>query len=207
MQLKCWFRLLSHRNSMDFLKQLVGRMQGELTWLPDAEALRCELENDHFSFGFQQNDAYALIRFQKDAVYDAVSAYKVLEKLQNELCRKGVRLEYIPCQAAHEKDFCREFSEGACLLWTPQLTKDMVVEAGKKHRAFAPKTTRHVIPARPLNVDAPLQWFKENVSLEEINRKFQDLLEKKGIRRFGPGQVVDGRYYEEELFVFYDRKT
>ena len=33
---------------------------------------------------------------------------------------------------------------------------------------------------------------------------FIDFLKKKKLRRFGPGQVIDGRYYEEELFIFLD---
>ncbi len=80
----------------------------------------------------------------------------------------------------------------------------MVVDAVKKKKRFAPKTTRHLIPARPLNVNVPTYWFKEDISLEEINKRFLKLLERKNLRRFGPGQVVDGRYYEEELFVFFD---
>jgi hypothetical protein len=48
--------------------------------------------------------------------------------------------------------------------------------------------------------------LKENVSIEEINQRFLVHLKSKEMRRLGPGQVVNGRYYEEELFVFYDKK-
>jgi len=41
--------------------------------------------------------------------------------------------------------------------------------------------------------------------MDEINKRFSELLKRKGVKRFGPGQVVNGRYYEEELFVFYDK--
>jgi hypothetical protein len=48
--------------------------------------------------------------------------------------------------------------------------------------------------------------LKEDVSLEEMNRRFLQFLEAKEVTRLPPGQVINGRYYEEELFVFLDRK-
>jgi len=56
---------------------------------------------------------------------------------------------------------------------------------------------------RPLNVNLPGQWFSENISLDKINRRFVKFLKSKRMRRFSPGMVLDGRYYEEELIVFY----
>jgi hypothetical protein len=82
----------------------------------------------------------------------------------------------------------------------------MVVQAAKEERLFAPKTTRHLIPARPLNINIPTAWLKEDVALEDVNERFMEHLKAKGLRRLAPGQVISGRYYEEELFVFYDRK-
>ena len=81
----------------------------------------------------------------------------------------------------------------------------MVVEAASRGKLFAPRTTRHIIHPRPLNVNVPSYWFKENISLEEINRRFSKFLEGKHICRFGPGQVINGRYYGEEVCIFYDK--
>ena len=85
------------------------------------------------------------------------------------------------------------------------MTKEMVINAGKKRKIFAPKTTRHLIPARPLQVNVPAFWCKEDISCEEINDRFDMFLQNKGLKKFGPGQVIDGRYYEETLYVFYDK--
>jgi hypothetical protein len=82
----------------------------------------------------------------------------------------------------------------------------MVAEAAEKRSLFPPKATRHLIPARPLNVNVPSRWFRENISLEEINKRFSRHLQQKEIRRFGPGQTIGGRFYEEELFVFSDKR-
>jgi hypothetical protein len=80
----------------------------------------------------------------------------------------------------------------------------MIVAATQDGRVFAPKTTRHLIPARPLNINIPSQWLKEDISLDDINERFTNYLTTKRIRKFGPGQVIDGRFYGETLFVFYD---
>ncbi len=203
-QLRYWFRLLGRIESLESLKQIINDMNGSFREVSDREALRKALENNNLSCGIQQGNFYASISFHEDVVNDAVSAYNALEKIQGKLLQNGLKIEYIPCQSVHESKFCDELKNSEIIIWTPQITKEMVVDAVKKKKRFAPKTTRHLIPARPLNVNVPTYWFKEDISLEEINKRFLKLLERKNLRRFGPGQVVDGRYYEEELFVFFD---
>lgn len=203
-QLRYWFRLLGGIDSLESLKQIINDMNGGFQEVSDREALRKAMENNNLSCGIQQGNFYASISFHEDVVNDAVSAYNVLEKIQGRLLQNGMKIEYIPCQSVLETKFCDELQNGEIIIWTPQITKEMVVDAAKKEKRFAPKTTRHLIPARPLNVNVPTYWFKEDISLEEINNRFSEFLERKNLRRFGPGQVVDGRYYEEELFVFFD---
>lgn len=203
-QLRYWFRLLGRIESLESLKQMINDMNGSLREVSDREALRKALENNNLSCGIQQGNFYASISFHEDVVNDAVSAYNALEKIQAELLQNGLKIEYIPCKSVHEGKFCDELKNGEIIIWTPQITKEMVVDAVKKKKRFAPKTTRHLIPARPLNVNVPTYWFKEDISLDEINKRFLKLLERKNLRRFSPGQVVGGRYYEEELFVFFD---
>ena len=203
-QLRYWFRLLGRIESLETLKQMISDMNGSLREVSDRKALRKALENNNLSCGIQQGNFYASISFHEDVVNDAVSAYNALEKIQGELLQNGLKIEYIPCKSVHEGKFCDELKNSEMIIWTPQITKEMVVDAVKKKKRFAPKTTRHLIPARPLNVNVPTYWFKEDISLEEINKRFLKLLERKNLRRFGPGQVVGGRYYEEELFVFFD---
>ena len=203
-QLRYWFRLVGRIESLESLKQMINDMNGSLREVRDREALKKVLENNNLSCGIQQGNFYASISFHEDVVNDAVSAYNALEKIQGELLQNGLKIEYIPCKSVHEGKFCDELKNSEMIIWTPQITKEMVVDAVKKKKRFAPKTTRHLIPARPLNVNVPTYWFKEDISLEEINKRFLKLLERKNLRRFSPGQVVGGRYYEEELFVFFD---
>jgi hypothetical protein len=205
-QLRYWFRLVGNLTSMDELKKIIAELGGDLQQVKDKEALKLALEKNCLCWGIQKGDFFGVVSFCEDQVCDAVDAYDVLEKLQHLLSEKGMKVDYVPCQHVSEGSFCENLDHSQMVIWTPQITKEMVVDAAKKKRVFAPKTTRHLIPARPLNVNVPTRWLKENVSLEEINQRFMDHLRSKEMRRLGPGQVVNGRYYEEELFVFYDRK-
>ncbi len=202
--LKYWFRLISPCRGKELLEGAVAELGGALTRWPDRRSLRRALERNPLHLGAQQGAFHASIRFPAEQVYDAVSSYSMLSRLQDLLVREEGRLEYIPCQSVEDAGFCCRLQERDLVIWTPHITKQMVVEAARQQKVFAPKTTRHLIPARPLNVNIPLAWFREKMSLEAVNQRFSDYLRKKKVRRFGPGQIVEGRYYEEELFVFYD---
>lgn len=205
-KLRYWYRLLKNIKSLDLLKHVVEDMNGNVMQVTDKNALKRELEKNNLNCGIQQGDFYAAISFNKDSVNDAVSAYDFLEKIQNKLLKKGAVLKYIPDQYVHERKFYDGLKDDEVVIWTPQITKKMVVDAAKKGKVFAPRTTRNLIPSRPINVNVPSYWFKENISLEEINKRFSKFLERKHIKRFGPGQVIAGRYYGEELFIYFDKK-
>ena len=205
-KLRYWYRLLKNIKSVNLLKQIIEDMNGMITQVADKNALKMELEKNTLNYGIQHGDFYAMISFHEDSVNDAISAYDFLEKIQNALLKNGVSLQYIPDQYVHERKSYDELKDDEGVIWTPQITKEMVVDAAKEGKIFSPKTTRHVIPSRPINVNVPSYWFKENISLDEINRRFATFLKNKHRKRFGPGQVIAGRYYGEELFVYFDKK-
>jgi hypothetical protein len=202
--LRYWFRFLQNLKGMQAIKEAVERMSGRLEKVRDRKALGKALERNSLCCGVQQWNYYNVVHFSEKTVHDAVSAYDVLEKIQDHLSADFAKLKYIPCDCVHENEFCRELKKDEAVIWTPRITKEMVVEAAKREKLFAPKTTRHLIPARPLNLNIPGWWLKENISTEEINARFLELIKRKGCKRFGPGQVIEGRYYGEELFVFFD---
>ena len=205
--LKYWFRLLENIESIDLVQEIVERMGGSFEYAKDKEHLKRHLEENRLRFAIHYGSTYTIMSFEKDIVGDAVNAYDILERIQTDLIKFGIDMKYIPCQTVCEENFYDELRPGQLVIWTPRITKGMVVEAAGKNRLFAPKTTRHVIPARPLNVNVPVHWFKEDISLESINRKFSEFLKRKRLKRFGPGQVIHGRYYGEELFIFSERKV
>ncbi|MBN2126362.1 MAG: hypothetical protein JW821_18825 [Deltaproteobacteria bacterium] len=205
--LRYWFRMIGNARDPEEIHSIIEECRGNIEPVSGRDQLAKNMEEDCFLCGLQRRDSYALIRFARDAACDAVTVYDTIEKMQEKFLEKGLELSFIPCQYVQSDGFCRELKEDEIVLWTPRITKEMVVDAARQCRVFAPKTTRHLIPARPINVNVPTQWFRENISLKEINRRFESFLRKKGLKRFGPGQVINGRYYEEDIFVFFDKIT
>ena len=198
-----WFRLLGNVKRIDLLKRVIASSGGTFQPISDPSALKKALEENCLACGIQYGKKYLYVSFPEEVSCDAVATYDIIQKIQDELTGQGVTLNYIPCNAVHQENFCVDLKADEAVLWTPQITKEMVVECAKMKKVFAPKTTRHVIPVRPLNVNLPGHWLSENISLDKINRRFAKFLKSKRMRRFSPGMVLDGRYYEEELIVFY----
>jgi len=205
-KLRCWFRLLGHVPNIDTIKKAFAAPGCRIHPLPDKSALREALEANTDMCGIQLVDCCILIEFPESVSQDAVATFDLLQQIQQQLISKEISLDYIPCNAVHTEQFCEKLNANEAVVWTPRLTKKTVIASAKKKQIFAPKTTRHVIPARPLNVNVPGYWLKENISLKEINQRFETFLQTKQVKRFGPGQVIDGRYYEEELFVFFSSR-
>ncbi|NNL41408.1 MAG: hypothetical protein HKO79_02865 [Desulfobacterales bacterium] len=198
-----WFRLLGNVKRIDLLKGVITSAGGTFHRISDRSALKKALEENCLACGIQYGKEYLYVSFPERLDCDAVTAYNIIHKIQDDLNAQGVTLKYIPCNAVHKENFCVDLKADEAVIWTPQITKEMVVECAKLKKVFAPKTTRHVIPVRPLNVNLPGQWLSENISLDEINQRFAKFLKSKRMKKFSPGMVLDGRYYEEELIVFY----
>jgi hypothetical protein len=203
-QLRYWFRRLGNLEKGDSVRRIIEDMNGKLEQVDNAETLRNILSENRLQFGIQQDDYFAAVSFRKEVVGDAVSAYHLVEMMQKRLIQGGKAVAYIPCQALQNRDFCQDLRSDEMVIWTPQISKEMVVDAVNRGKRFAPKATRHLIPTRPINANVPISLFREQVSLEEINERLSDFLKRKKLRRFGPGQVLNGRYYQEELYVFFD---
>lgn len=92
------------------------------------------------------------------------------------------------------------------VLIVPSLTKEEVVESALKKQLFTQKTTRHVVPARPLFTNVPISWLK-NSNLEEANQQLDSHLNSKRIIKRDPGAIIDGRRYEERAYLFSNHES
>ena len=205
-QVRCWFRLLTNVKDINLLVEVFRGHGAIVKPVGSKEELKQELDRSPLSFGLQQGARFFVLSFPNHIVRNAPDAYDQLEKIQTKIRGEGINTEYVPCEVAEERNFCNGLSDREVVVWTPQISKEMVKDAVKQNRCFAPKTTRHVIPARPINVNVPISWFREDTSLEELDKRFTQFLKSKTLMRLPPGQTIDGRYYEEELFVFMDKK-
>ena len=124
--------------------------------------------------------------------------YDAIKRIEICLKKAGHRMGYSTDMDALSKIAAGEYSAG---LMTPTVTKKEVVETALAGKVFSQKTTRHIIPARPMNVNVPIAWLHGEMSLEEANSRLVDHLTVKRIEKLPPGQILDRRY-DEELYVF-----
>lgn len=89
------------------------------------------------------------------------------------------------------------------VLLTPKASKEYIVGNVKKGYVFPYKMTRHVVPARPLHINVPLNLLEGNErSLSEINKELKQMLKRKRLKHVVAGSFIDGRRYEEDLYLF-----
>lgn len=91
--------------------------------------------------------------------------------------------------------------EAKAVVMMPAVKKEEVIEAGLSNNVFAHKTTRHVVPARPMHVDVPVEWLEEG-DLIDRNEKLIKYLSQRKVKRLPRGSLFENRRYEEELWVF-----
>jgi hypothetical protein len=93
--------------------------------------------------------------------------------------------------------------EATAIMTLPKIDKKSIIEAGLSGRLLPHKVTRHVIPARPLAVNALLEMLAcKTMSLEDKNRKFVASLRARRFTRRPAGAVIENRRYDEEILAF-----
>ncbi len=151
-------------------------------------------------------NAMAALAIGKTAVLFAPQDSLPIKKIYDKIAEVEVVAQQIGFEIIYstEADALASLqSEKRPVLIVPSLTKEEVVESALQHILFAHKTTRHVVPARPLFTNVPLSWLKE-VNLEEANQQLFTHLKSKQITKKEPGSVIDGRRYEEHTYLFTD---
>lgn len=89
------------------------------------------------------------------------------------------------------------------VLLTPKLSKSSIINTALSGRVFSHKATRHVIPARPLYLNVPLSLLRSSEkTLDEVNDELKRLLQKRRLKHFAAGSILNGRRYEEDLYLF-----
>ena len=94
MQLRYWFRLLGNIKDRDLIREVVEELGGSVQEVADRESMERMLEEDCYRCGVQQGSFFATITFDEDVIIDAVSAYDMLEKIQDRITKKGISRTY-----------------------------------------------------------------------------------------------------------------
>ncbi len=161
-------------------------------------------ESDPSNIGTAPNVATVELRntsFLIRSKFNNISeAYDVIGRIESRLRSRRIRIRY-----ETERDALQDLHAGTvdAVIRTPELTKKKIVDLALSGIVLSAKTTRHVIPARPLRVNVPLNLLRNRKKpLSEANDELRNVLLTKRLQILPSGAVFEGRRYEEELYVF-----
>jgi len=127
-------------------------------------------------------------------------AYDIIKQIEEELKKFDLDVTYETELDALSK--LRDHEVDVVLL-TPRVTKGSIINTALSGSVFSFKTTRHVIPARPLNLNVPLTLLRNSEkSINGVNNELKGMLQRRHLKHVAAGSVLDGRRYEEDLYLF-----
>jgi len=189
----CWCRVVNHSSDFEKLVEAVREMGFTVEECQRETALKLVSARKAAISIVSRSKCFAVYGPQEiKEIYDAI------KQIEFKLKSVGYSIGYDT-----DSDALNKVSSGKILsmFMVPNVSKKDVVTVALRGEVFAHKTTRHVVPVRPLFVNVPLEWLYGKLSLKEANETLVRYLPKKEIVRLPPGQVLDRRY-EEELYVF-----
>jgi hypothetical protein len=196
-KLFAWYREFHGKTSFSaFARGLARKLAYRSSVKPLSEAIRLVNSRAAFAALAWKNESYVLHLRSTASIKGSYS----------EIGRVEAFAKSMNCEVSyHTEADALEHLQGnsSAILVVPSLTKKEVIEAALQAQPFIHKTTRHVVPARPLFVNVPLEWLRQS-DAKEANAKMKELLEGKHVVQQGPGAVIDGRRYEEFAYIFKD---
>ena len=87
------------------------------------------------------------------------------------------------------------------IMSTIKVEKKEVVETVKKAKLFPPKSTRHLVPSRPLGGGVPIDWLRGS-DFSEAQSRYQEYIQSRKVKRLPEGSRIGSRRYLEEVFLF-----
>ncbi|MEM3402550.1 MAG: ParB N-terminal domain-containing protein [Candidatus Hadarchaeales archaeon] len=188
----CWYRVIDGCDEEKFLR--MAKLFGLAIATANVELALRKLEERDATAAFLTHRSCHLVKAGRTDIFESYTWVKRIERaMKEEKC--SIRYEI-------EEKALKEVSTGTAVLMVPCVTKEEVKRIALSGRLFSHKTTRHVIPARPVNVAVPVEWLDGRISIGEANLKLEEYLSKRGFSTLPAGGVFDGRIYEEELVIF-----
>ncbi|MCD6154561.1 MAG: ParB N-terminal domain-containing protein [Candidatus Verstraetearchaeota archaeon] len=128
---------------------------------------------------------------------DLFESFSLVKNIEFHMSSSGFKVNYIP-----EFEAMDALNSGRCIgvISFPPISKRDVVMLAKSGRLLPHKSTRHVLPYRPVNLKVPLKILKMH-DLCEARILFMEFLKDRRGRLIPPG-IFKGRRYEEYLYFF-----
>jgi len=149
---------------------------------------------DRRRVAFVIEDQDRSIVFESPLREDTLDDFRTSFRIEKFLREKGLTVSYVDKKP-------EIIPEATLVLSTVKLEKDEVVTIASSGRLYPPKSTRHLIPSRPLGTRVPIEWLTLDKP-EIAQAKLMDHLSRMKLRRIEEGSIVGSRKYEEEVFLF-----
>ena len=158
----------------------------------NSEKIEERIENRNLDLYFVSGDNL----LKTKSVFDSIhTLFDSVHSLENEIVENSFDLSYEP-----DEEFLKSLESGDTWILFPPAEKREVVQVSDSGEVFPHKTTRHVVPARPLGIDFPLSWLDEE--LDEVNDNLEEKLKRMNLREVSPGSQFRGRKYKEKVVTF-----
>ncbi|MEM2136429.1 MAG: ParB N-terminal domain-containing protein [Candidatus Methanomethylicia archaeon] len=178
-----WWRCISGSNLREFVE---GNFKVEF------------LGRDRFNEYVSQSpllvfrDGFHIFNFN-----DVFEGFKHVKFLEETFSDAGFTIDYDV-----ESDAISKLDSGLCsaVLTLPYISKDYIVSLALSNKVLPHKSTRHVLPYRPMNVNVPLSILLIDDFKSAVSR-FISIINSRKASLYPPGHVLDRRY-DEYLYVF-----
>ncbi|MBS7620262.1 ParB N-terminal domain-containing protein [Candidatus Bathyarchaeota archaeon] len=181
-----WCRTVSERFDPIFLSEKTGLRFLQVN-------IETPMENQLF---LSLYDSKYLVQLSKEDIQLAFEAVRRLETCLKDM-RKQINYEA-------ERQALEKLETGSifAIIYPPKIGKKQVLESAMNGRLFIPKATRHIFPARVIEASIPLTLLQnKDLSVQKANKIFLETIKNKKLKQLQPGTVVNGRVYEEYLYM------
>ena len=139
--------------------------------------------------------------FVSEQKWDTIEIYQKIKKI-DELCRASrIEIEFAPESAKFELFT----SESVYVVYPTILSKEDVVQVTESNELFPCKTTRHIVPVRPMGIYFPLNDLR-TASIEACEKKLGEIVNLSKIEVEQREVWYEGRTYSEPLAIFRKEK-
>ena len=183
-----WFRLFSGSRVTRFEDEL---RQLDLREINNAECETGLLERRWYATIERQGFCGAFPR-QHTTPYETVrDSYKIEVAAR----KKKVKTTYQDTKSLDSED------RTSLVMSMIRIFKDEVVETVSQGKLFPPKSTRHLVPSRPLGGGVPLEWLQKS-DYVQAQLRYHEFIQSRKVTRLPEGSRVGSRRYLEEVFFF-----
>ncbi|MGI0091630.1 MAG: hypothetical protein ACREBS_07975 [Nitrososphaerales archaeon] len=128
---------------------------------------------------------------------DALHVYRKLRRIDKLCENENVDLQF----AAESQKYDLFSSKSIFVLYPMKLSKKDVLRTVKNHGVFPYKTTRHIVPVRPMGMYFPLECLQRS-TLTECSEKLEQIVKFSKVKLKQRNVWYEGRRYSERLAVF-----